>query len=78
MTPLARTAGSMLAFTSLALAFAAAAQGQVAAAPSGGGAMPWVFAAFVGLAIVAIFVFVLYLVRGPTARSPGSPPPGHR
>jgi ABC-type transporter Mla subunit MlaD len=33
-----------------------------------------VFAVFVGAAIVAIFLFVLWVVRGPARREPGHPP----
>lgn len=79
MTPLARTAGAALAATSLILAFAAAAQAQVARGePQVGGWMPWVFAIFVAAAIGAIFVFVLWLVRAPSPREPGVPPGASR
>ena len=75
MTPLARTAGSALAFTSLVLAFAAAAQAQAYAPPQTNGALAWVFAAFVAVAVVGIFLFVLFLVRGPSVEPPGAHPP---
>lgn len=79
MTPLARTAGAALAATSLVLAFAAAAQGQVARAEAQTtGWMPWLFAFFVAVAIAAIFVLVLWLVRAPAAREPGVPPGASR
>lgn len=79
MTPLARTAGAALAATSLVLAFAAAAQGQVARGEAQAvGWMPWVFAVFVAAAIGAIFVLVLWLVRPPDPREPGVPPGASR
>lgn len=71
MNPLARTAGHVLALTALVLAFAAAAQGPVyqphAAAD---GILPWVFAVFVAAALVALFVFVLWVVNPPSFRRP--------
>jgi sterol desaturase/sphingolipid hydroxylase (fatty acid hydroxylase superfamily) len=75
MTPLARTAGLSLALTALVLAFAAAAQTN-AYDPDPGttGYLPWVFALLVGGAIVAIFLFVLWMARGPTPRTPDRPP----
>ena len=75
VTPLARTAGLSLAVTALVLAFAAAAQTS-AYDPSPGttGILPWVFAMLVGAAIVAIFLFVLWVVRAPQSRSPDRPP----
>ncbi len=76
MTPIARTVGSVLAVTSLVVAFAAAAQAQAYAPPQTAGGLAWVFALFVGVAVVAVFVLVLFLVRGPTPRQPGEPPPG--
>ncbi|BDG03948.1 hypothetical protein [Anaeromyxobacter oryzae] len=75
MTPLARTAGLALAVTALVLAFAAAAQTSAYdPTPGTTGILPWVFALFVGVAIVGIFLFVLWIVRGPAPRSPDRPP----
>lgn len=73
MTPIARTAGHALALTSLAIAFAAAAQGGVYdPSPPAGGFLPWLFAGLVGAAIVAVFLFVLWVVQPP------HPPPPHQ
>lgn len=75
MNPLARTAGHALALTALAVAFAAAAQGQLhEPRGGGGGVLPWVFAAFVAAAIVAVFLFVLWMVQRPALK----PPPDER
>ncbi|MGC4000216.1 MAG: hypothetical protein QM767_23370 [Anaeromyxobacter sp.] len=76
---LVRTAGSALAATSLVLAFAAGAQAPVYGAGDArmNGALPWIFALFAAAAILGIFLFVLWLVRGPSSRPPGAPPPGH-
>jgi hypothetical protein len=76
MTPLARTVGTVLAATSLVLAFAVAAQ-TAAYSPSGGapgGLLAWVFALFAGGALIAVFLFVLWIVRDPRARNPDEPP----
>lgn len=71
-----RTVGTLLAAAALLLAFAAAAQ-TAAYGPQaeGGGVLAWVFALFVGVAVVAVFLVVLSLVRTPSQR-PGSRPPG--
>jgi hypothetical protein len=74
MTPTARTAGHALAFTALALAFAAAAQAPITTPDAGGGGVAWLFAVFVAAAVGGIFLFVLWLVRGPTPRAPETPP----
>ncbi|ACL67523.1 conserved hypothetical protein [Anaeromyxobacter dehalogenans 2CP-1] len=77
MNPIARTAGHVLALTALVLAFAAAAQGPIyrphAAAD---GILPWVFAAFVAAAVVALFLFVLWMVKPPNLRPPSERPHG--
>ncbi|ACG75382.1 hypothetical protein AnaeK_4179 [Anaeromyxobacter sp. K] len=77
MNPIARTAGHVLALTALVLAFAAAAQGPVYQphAPADG-ILPWVFAIFVAGALVALFVFVLWMVNPPTFHRPGDRPHG--
>jgi hypothetical protein len=73
MTPLARTAGHALALTALVIAFAAAAQAPVYDPhPPAGGFLPWIFAALVAVAIVAVFLFVLWVVQRPSARPPGT------
>lgn len=71
-----RTAGTLLAVASLVLAFAAAAQ-TAAYGPTteSGGALAWLFALFVGAAVLAVFLVVLSLVRSPSRR-PGSRLPG--
>ncbi len=73
---LVRTVGMLLAAGALLLAFAAAAQ-TAAYGPrtETGGILPWVFAAFVGVAVLGIFVLILSLVRTPSRR-PGSHLPG--
>jgi hypothetical protein len=73
MNPLARAAGSAMALTAVALAAAAAAQGPISSPPSGGGALAWLFAAFVAAAIAGVFLVVLWLVRGPAVRPPDRP-----
>jgi hypothetical protein len=74
VTPLARTAGWALAATALALAFAVAAQTSAYdSTPGSTGALPWVFALFVGAAVVAIFLFVLWVVRPPSTPKAGRP-----
>lgn len=71
MNPLARTAGHALALTALAIAFAAAAQGGVYdPSPPSDGLLPWLFAGLVGVAIVAVFLFVLWVVQPPHAAPP--------
>ncbi len=75
MNPLARTAGLSLAATALALAFAAVAQTSAYdPTPGTSGVLPWVFALFVCVAVLGIFLFVLWVIRGPAPRPPGRPP----
>jgi hypothetical protein len=75
VTPLARSAGRALAGTALALAFAAAAQTSVYdSTPGTSGVLPWIFALFVGAAMIAIFLFVLWVVRPPSRRASQRPP----
>jgi TRAP-type C4-dicarboxylate transport system permease small subunit len=71
-----RTVGALLAGAALLLAFAAAAQ-TAAYGPQTetGGTLAWVFALFVGAAVLAVFLVVLSLVRTPSRR-PGSRLPG--
>ncbi len=71
-----RLVGTLLAGGALLLAFAAAAQ-TAAYGPrtETGGVLPWVFAAFAGAAVLAVFLVVLSLVRKPSRR-PGSHLPG--
>jgi len=72
-----RAVGTTLAAAALMLAFTAGAQGAVyGPSAEGGGALAWVFAAFVGAAVIAVFLVVLYLIRPPVVRQPGTPPPG--
>lgn len=70
---LARTAGAALAGIALLTAFAASAQGRTAGAPRASGALPWLFAVFVAVAVLGVFWLVLTLVRGPS-RPPGRLP----
>lgn len=61
-----RMVGTALAFGSLLLACAAAAQTAAYGPNVGdGGVLPWVFALFAGVAVVAVFLVVLNLVRTP-------------
>lgn len=71
-----RLVGTALATGALLLACAAAAQ-TAAYGPQTetGGGLAWVFAAFVGAAVLAVFLVVLNLVRTPS-REPGSRLPG--
>ena len=72
---LARTAGAALAAIALLTAFAASAQGRTAGAPQAPGALAWLFAVFVALAVLGVFWLVLTLVRGPSRpidRLPGT------
>ncbi len=73
---LVRTVGTLLAAGALLLACAAAAQ-TAAYGPrtETGGILPWIFALFVGAAVLGIFVLILNLVRAPSRR-PGSHVPG--
>lgn len=73
---LVRTVSSLLAAGALLLACAAAAQ-TAAYGPrtESGGVLAWVFALFVGVAVLAVFLVVLSLVRTPSRR-PGSRLPG--
>jgi hypothetical protein len=72
-----RSAGTALAAAALLLAFTAGAQGAVyGPSAEGGGALAWVFAGFVGAAVIAVFLVVLYLIRPPVPRQPDTPPPG--
>ncbi len=69
-----RTVGTLLAVGSLAIAFAAAAQTSAyGPRTESGGLLAWVFALLVGLAVLAVFLVVLNLVRAPTRR-PGDLP----
>ncbi len=73
---LVRTVGLVLAAGALLVAFAAAAQ-TAAYGPrtESGGILAWVFALFVGAAVLGIFLVVLSLVRTPSRR-PGARMPG--
>jgi hypothetical protein len=73
---LVRMVGTLLAAASLALAFATVAQ-TAAYGPKteSGGVLAWVFALFVGVGVLAVFLVVLSLVRTPS-RGPGSRPAG--
>jgi hypothetical protein len=72
----ARTAGTTLALASLLLAFTAGAHGADRAPSAGGGALAWVFALFVGAAVIGVFLVVRHLVEPPLVRHPGARPPG--
>ena len=77
MNPLARTAGHALAITALAIACVAAAQGGAYdPSPPADGFLPWLFAGLVGATIVAVFLFVLWVVQPPHA--PPRPREAHR
>ena len=75
---LVRTVGTTLFVAALVLAFAASAQ-TAAYGPGAepGGGMAWIFALFAGAAMLAVFLLVLSLIRGPAHR-PGARPPGAR
>jgi predicted anti-sigma-YlaC factor YlaD len=72
---LVRMVGTVLASTSLVVACAVAAQTAAYQPGQAGGLLPWVFALFVGAALVGIFMLVLLLVRD-SPRHPGGGPPG--
>jgi hypothetical protein len=74
---LVRTIGTVLAMTSLALACAATAQTAAYKPGQAGGLLPWVFALFVGAALVGIFLLVLLLVRDSPRYPAGGPPGSH-
>lgn len=78
MTPLARTAGHALALTALAIAFAAAVRAPAAVRSPPGGLLPWLFAGLVAVAVVGVFVYVLWTAQRPAEEPPATPagPPG--
>jgi hypothetical protein len=76
---LARSAGTALAAIALLLAFTVGAQGGVyGPSAEGAGALAWVFALFVGAAVIGLFLLVLFLVRSPAEHRSGAPPTGAR